>query len=636
MNVFDIMLNKLSSGKQDTFKTDELLDKIINDNNLGNYDSFFYFVNKAFSKFDKINNKKSKDNEISNELTKFLSELANDAKKNLNDRSTRYNEYYSMVKMISYAKRALQVTISEITAPNNVSKENFIIVGSSFDGTQKNTSEIEKANLMILMKQLKLKNYVKKAIRNSKWLGDGFIEIANADIELKKNDILLQENLSLDKKILETYEVEEGSSLKTTIEITEKLTNKSFLIESDNDNDKNKNNVSLDDLFLINHNPGTVVRLGDEVCLGYLIFPKNIKSSPSLSGDTLYSVNSDEKITEFLRKLKMQLQQKQHLVKDLEFNTDIRIMLAKLFLFNAKNNNLNNNSINANNNKIRFVPSEQMYHFKNESDQYAPYGESMFSNMEFDARLLVLLKSAIAIMRMSRAVEKRLISLEFGAQRSIRKIITRAKEEFERRKVALTSTGGLDSIPSLIPTYENIYLPMINGKKFIEFDTLPNIGDPNNAVEDLKAARDAFVGGLNVPPAYLGIEENLESKNTLTQQNVIFAKSIINDQEEFEVTINNMTDYIYYVVYGQHLLTTTLSFPRPKSIELELDKVFYESLNDFFDLINKLGLSIDIFKQKYLDPELSRKTLNDHIDIIKKSESSGGENAGGENDKFSI
>jgi len=627
MDFLDFLVSKLGKKDENSFNTDKVLNDIVSKNNLGKYDSFFHFLNKLFNENNKDRQEKKG---LGSEIENLLKEFINDGKQTLKDRTLRYNEYYAIVRMIPYAKRALKTIVSEIFSPENINKTNFVYEA---DDNFINLFEDEKPNVDLIIKTLKLHSRVKQAIRNACWLGDGFLEVVNMNEELERNNLLLQESIAFDDHLKDIFGLDEKFSNVPNINIQIEMSNNDigFIIEDENNNKKKRPN--LNDIMIINHNPNVVLRLGDEVCLGYLIFPKKIAEAPPLHGDSIYKVNQNDKLTLFLKKVKEKLQSNQQYIKDLEFNPDIKSMLVKLFLYHMNNDDgFNKNQINE---KIKFVPAERMFHFKTEDDKYAPYGTSIFDDQEFDARLLILLKTAITIMRLSRAVEKRLVTLEFGADRAIRKVITRVKEEFERRKTTLTSTGGLDSIPSMVPTYENIYVPMINGKKFIEFDTLPNVGDPGNAIEDYKAIRDSFISGLVVPPAFLGLEENVESKATLTQQNIMFAKTIIDYQTYFEEPINDLIRYIYVVVYGKNLLSVNVKFPKPKSIELELEKNYYQSLKDYLDMIKELNLSKSKFIKKYIDPDLLEKDEDDYIDDIKNQESGenesteGGSSSGG-------
>ena len=52
-------------------------------------------------------------------------------------------------------------------------------------------------------------------------------------------------------------------------------------------------------------------------------------------------------------------------------------------------------------------------------------------------------------------------------------------------------------------------------------------------MEELKYVRDSIVGGLSIPPAFLGVEESLSNKNALTNENILFARAITNYQKTF-------------------------------------------------------------------------------------------------------
>ena len=105
------------------------------------------------------------------------------------------------------------------------------------------------------------------------------------------------------------------------------------------------------------------------------------------------------------------------------------------------------------------------------------------------------------------------------------------KEEFRKRKISLDSFGTIDTIPSNITTFEDVYIPQKDGKPFVDISTFTegNI-DTRSKTDELKFLRDQVVASLGVPASFLNIEENLSNKNALSEESIQFAKEDTGDQ----------------------------------------------------------------------------------------------------------
>ena len=95
-----------------------------------------------------------------------------------------------------------------------------------------------------------------------------------------------------------------------------------------------------------------------------------------------------------------------------------------------------------------------------------------------------------------------------GLPRDAAQLVERMKDAITKKKISVGSLGNIDTIPSQISTFETIYLPQKDGKKFIEIENQQWGGDTSGDADQLKQMRDGIVGTLGVPAPYLGIEEN--------------------------------------------------------------------------------------------------------------------------------
>lgn len=515
----------------------------------------------------------------------------------------RYNEYDAIVKKISYCQRALETLTDNIISPDDITKRSVQYVT---DNPEQQSDDIKTtiARCKSIEKKMRLDERIKNIVRTTLKKGDNFIEILvspkgqNAltilqedhEIEFKnkinhldpiekeipvtiinennhpEEDIiharvlieyttfggvfsgLPVDNTSLDNKV--SYQKMDPENLRS------KDSHKSDASSPPGKNDdddrfkskydgteepkKDKDNrIQLRDVFITVHDPKYIIRLETErfrSCLGYLVFPKIDPST--MQSSSMFSSggrNVDGLCQDILNHLYRKLKSDNDKIK---LNDDMKKVILNYLNSIQKGDDL----------KIRYVPPELMIHWRINPEAFDPYGESIFECVNYDCRLLMALKTAKTIKQLTFATDKRVISVETGLPRDAKNLIESLKEGISKRKYSIDSMGSINSIPSQIPTFETIYLPMRDGKKFIEIENQQWGMNPQEDVEHLKFIRDNIVANLGVPAPYLGLEENLcFSLNTkiplLEGHNIELGKLI----EEYEKDPESFNQWTYSI-----------------------------------------------------------------------------------------
>jgi hypothetical protein len=247
-----------------------------------------------------------------------------------------------------------------------------------------------------------------------------------------------------------------------------------------------------------------------------------------------------------------------------------------------------------------------MQHFRVAgSDKFYPYGESIFDHMQFTAKVITALETALAIARLSRSTEKRKIAVEIGLPRDARKIIEKMKEEFRKRKISLDDFGTVDTIPSMITTFEDVYIPQKDGKPFVDISTFTegNI-DVRGKTDEIKLMRDQLVSGLGVPPSFLAIEENLSNKAALSEENIIFARTVIGYQKFLNHQINGVLQKTFDIIDPEQAMTifdnVLVALPTPKSLQYEREARYTNEIVNLIESLERIGVPKEYSKKKYL------------------------------------
>lgn len=535
-------------------------------------------------------------------------------------RVMRYKTYQAIISNINYCYRALQVITDNILSPDDITKISLDIKSIEYIEDEVPTAS-KIRYIKEVLKSIELEERLDLIVRNTLLFGDFFCEIGDAETALTSRSILTEAEY---KTILDT-QVETG--VKELIHIKEGK--ESFNIKIDyssfnealttKDEDKRDEKEKLKDLELVFHEPHYVLKLQSAlfpVCFGYLLFPpQEITGAKTIADETINNI-----CIAILKNLEKKLPQMNEFRSDKELRDIIKHMVQQM----DKNKVL----------EIRYVPTDKMVHFQVPTTKYYPYGESIFDSSQYSAKVVIALETALAIQRLSRSTEKRKIAIEIGLPRDARKAIEQMKEEFRKRKVSLDSFGTVDTIPSMITTFEDVYIPQKDGKPFVDVSTFTegNV-DTRSKVDEIKQMRDQLVAGYGVPPSFIGIEENMSNKSSLSEENILFARTIIRHQKYLTHQINDLLRKVFDIINPEQSLTildnVMVAFPIPKSLQYERESRYINELTNLIESLGRIGIPTEYTKRKYLtqmDWEEIKKyeidqNVDEALDPTKKEES---------------
>lgn len=382
--------------------------------------------------------------------------------------------------------------------------------------------------------------------------------------------------------------------------------------------------LELSDINLVIHEPKYVIRLETErfkVCLGYLVFPK---VDPATMLNTGVTTNIDAICANLLKTVQQKLSNRSSIIKNdkIKVSDDIRkVLLAHLQKID------NNDDL-----QIRYVAPEFMQHFRINVSRYSPYGQSVIDSSMYDAKLLMALKTASTIKKINAASDKRFVSVEVGLPRDAKNVVEKMQENLNKKRISVGSLGAIDTIPSQISTFETIYIPMKDGKKFVEIDHQNWGGDTSNDVDNQKQMRDSIVANFGVPSAYLNIEENSSNRSILTVESINFCRTIISYQKEFSPQLHEFFSKVYILIYGKNdcdiLKNIRMTFNQPKGLPNSAQAEILESTQRLIDTLSNLGLSKKMLVKKYLPDidweEAEKANASEKLDMETNEAMNGG------------
>ena len=523
-------------------------------------------------------------------------------------RLNRYKTYEAIIANINYCHRALMVLTDNILSPDDITKISLEIKAKTFlEDELPNESRVKRVKTII--KTIKLEERLDIIVKTTLALGDFFCEIASAKTALTSKTILAesqiyvqqqQESLNAGEidRLTFTHKVNGKSKININVDIDYRSFNdilEKSTPESADKTDRKKTKeleMKVKNLNLVFHKPSLVVKLQSSlfpVCFGYLVFP-NITAF-GIVGPAL----EDDMVNQICKSIITSVERKIPQMKEFKNNKELASIIKAMVKSSDPQEAM----------EIRYVPPDKVVHFKIPSTKYHPYGESIFDSVQYSAKVLIALETALAVQRLSRSTEKRKIAVEIGLPRDARNVIEAMKEEFRKRKISLDSFGTVDTIPSMITTFEDVYIPQKDGKPFVDISTF-NEGnvDVRSKVDELKFMRDQLVASLGVPPSFIGIEENLSNKAALSEENILFARTVIGHQKYLTHQFTELVQKIFDIIDPEEALTLLdnieIGLPTPKSLQFEREARYMNEITGLIDSLERIGIPNEYSKRKYL------------------------------------
>lgn len=530
-------------------------------------------------------------------------------------RLLRYKTYEGIVSNINYCFRALSVLVDCILSPDDITKVSLEIKPADFLEDQSTSEAASYVTIAKnIVKKLKLEQKLDLIVRNTLQYGDFFCEIADPKTAIlsrtvlaeKENDrstlyesylhqqtetgiidkIQMNEKINVGKRINPIKEV----SIDYSSLISDENSQETAAAKKEREDLMKKGKCDLRNIHLVFHNPKFVVKLQSSlfpVCFGYLIFPP-ISVNPGL-------IFQEDPVNNICKAILSSLEKKLPQMKEFDSQEDIAELIHYMIQKATYRQTID----------IRYVPPSKMIHFLVPSTKYYPYGESIFDNSNYSAKVLIALETALAVQRLSRSTEKRKIAIEIGLPRDARKAIENLKEEFRKRKISLDSFGTVDTIPSMITTFEDIYIPQKDGKPYVDITGF-NEGniDARQKSEELKFFRDQLTAGYGVPPSFLNIEENLSNKSALSEENILFARTVIGHQKYLSLQIQDLIVKVLEIVNPQIAMDlldrVSITFPVPRSLQFEREARYMTELANLVETLDRIGIPKEYSRSKYL------------------------------------
>lgn len=162
----------------------------------------------------------------------------------------------------------------------------------------------------------------------------------------------------------------------------------------------------------------------------------------------------------------------------------------------------------------------------------AMYGHSILDPARWIWKRLVLMEDAVLIYKLTRSPSRLAFYVDTGRLQGDEAwaYVNKVAQAYKKRKFVNPKTGRLDLQFNPLGMDDDFFLPVNAEGRGTKIDMLN--GPTYQSMEDVDHFLKKFYAAIKVPRAYLGYDENMPSKATLSQEDVRFARTVLRCQRE--------------------------------------------------------------------------------------------------------
>ena len=218
------------------------------------------------------------------------------------------------------------------------------------------------------------------------------------------------------------------------------------------------------------------------------------------------------------------------------------------------------------------------------NDAFLPYGSSVLEPARRIWRQLILLEDAMMVMRVVRAPDRRVFYIDVGnvPPEDIPNYMEQAQTSLKRSGVVDKNNGRVDLRYNPLSIDEDYFIPVRGSDSGTRIDNVAGQGITGDT-NDVEYIQKKLFAALKIPKAYLGYDEGLGAKATLSQEDIRFSRTIARIQRTILSEMNKIA-IVHLYCHGftdEDLVDFSLTLSNPSTIaqqqKLELFKGRFEA-----------------------------------------------------------
>ena len=251
------------------------------------------------------------------------------------------------------------------------------------------------------------------------------------------------------------------------------------------------------------------------------------------------------------------------------------------------------------------------------NDAFLPYGSSVLEAARRIWRQLILVEDAMLVYRVVRAPDRRVFYIDVGnvPPEDIANYMEQAQAQLKKSQVVDKQTGRVDLRYNPLSVDEDYFIPVRGGQSGTKIDPLAG-GANAAAIEDVQYIQKKLFAALKIPKAYLGYDEGLGAKATLSQEDIRFSRTIARIQRTIISELNKIAIIHLHSngFEGPDLLDFDLKLTNPSTIAMQQKLELYNTKFQIASSANGIPNMVD---KRWIRKKVFQMT-DDEIDAIEK------------------
>lgn len=253
--------------------------------------------------------------------------------------------------------------------------------------------------------------------------------------------------------------------------------------------------------------------------------------------------------------------------------------------------------ISKQNVKITYFGPDEVQHFRiNEKSD--GYGTSKLAKSLFFAMMYISTLISELMTKIARGRDTRVIYVEVGIDNDIEQAIQDVVSDLKSKEITIDSLGSISSIMRTLSTFDDAFIPVVDGAEPIRFDTIPG-NSTEVDTEFLDTLLRSIIQGMGLPHNMIDSSAEVDFSRTLVMQNDSFVRTIVAIQRELGAQYTEMFNKLYKAEYGD-------SFGKRENISDEMITVVFPTpqymiMNTVNDQLQSVMTTADFITETYVD-----------------------------------
>ena len=176
--------------------------------------------------------------------------------------------------------------------------------------------------------------------------------------------------------------------------------------------------------------------------------------------------------------------------------------------------------------KVTYLRPEEVVHMmiKEREDGY---GQSIFEDILFTAKLYLSVLICTLMMKISRSVDRRTYYVETGLSKDVEGIMYSFMRDIKAKDIKLTDFNTIDSIFNTIGRFDDYFIPVTQGQKAVEIDVTSGLQSTIDGDEFLEYLKKAMISGIGVPASFISYTDEMEFSRSVSMMNGMFLRKTV-------------------------------------------------------------------------------------------------------------